>query len=321
MSMNSESIGPFQVPGLYTGDCRKLLQELPDDSVQACVTSPPYWALRDYQVDGQIGLEPSPEEYVDELVAVFREVRRALRPDGTLWVNLGDTYITETSGVDTKDPLHRGRARRSRRPNRRTRPGLKHKDMVGAPWLVAFALRADGWYLRADIVWSKTNPMPETVGDRPTRSHEYIFLLTKSSQYYYDAEAITEPVSGTAHPRGRGVHPKSRAPDSGIKANESFGAAVRGLVDRRNKRSVWTVPSAPFKGAHFATFPIALIEPCILAGSRVGDLVLDPFFGSGTTGAAAEKHERRWLGFDINGSYARLAAERTAQQTLPGTSV
>jgi len=192
--------------------------------------------------------------------------------------------------------------------------GQKAKDLLGIPWRVAFALQAAGWYLRSDIIWSKPNPIPESVTDRPTKAHEYIFLLSKQERYYYDAEAIKESVSGTAHARGSGVHPKSAEPGSGIKQNSSFSAAVRHLVDDRNKRSVWHVATQPYSGSHFATFPEALIEPCILAGSRPGDLVLDPFIGSGTVGAVCERFGRRWVGTDLN--YQGLAKKRTKQRGL-----
>jgi DNA modification methylase len=339
--------------GHYVGDCRALLREMPDACVQTCVTSPPYWGLRDYGADGQIGLEESPEAYVEQLVEVFREVRRTLRDDGTLWLNLGDSYAHDNRGghsgasaaLDGRrnaGATHRAADARGGKPR-----GYKHKDLIGQPWMVAFALRADGWYLRADIIWHKANPMPESVTDRPTKAHEYLFLFAKSERYYYDAAAVREPLTGGAKPRGHGVNPKAAANAVGSKQNSSYSAAISGYRagntkrniasgsegDRpsdhlgrgvpwedtdglRNRRSVWTTTSQPYAGAHFATFPPALIEPCVLAGSRVGDIVLDPFFGSGTTGAVAEKHGRRWIGFDINPEYSELAKERTAQRSL-----
>jgi DNA modification methylase len=315
--------------GHYVGDCRALLDDLPESCVQTCVTSPPYWGLRDYGRDGQIGLEPTPDAYVAALVEVFRGVRRALRDDGTLWLNLGDSYAggghgaqgpTTLSGLSTNtadrrtarpgNPEKNGGA--SNRNGLGIVAGLKPKDLVGIPWLVAFALRADGWYLRQDIIWAKPNPMPESVTDRCTKAHEYLFLLSKSERYFYDAKAIKE---ASADPEGSAARYESEF--GGAKARASVGQGMREFDGTRNKRSVWTVASQPYDGAHFATFPPKLIEPCILAGSRPGDLVLDPFFGSGTTGAVAEKHGRRWIGFDINDEYARLAKERTAQRSLP----
>jgi DNA modification methylase len=300
--------------------------------VQTVVTSPPYWGLRDYGVSGQIGLEPTPDEYVATMVGVFREVRRVLRDDGTVWLNLGDSYANdgkyggETGGKQAYlDDNSRKRCGREKRIT-----GLKAKDLIGIPWRVAFALQADGWYLRSDIVWAKPNPMPESVTDRPTRSHEYIFLLSKRERYFYDADAIREPVSGTANGRGAGVNPKAfgansrvmqdREPSHSnarkIKQNESFSAACRGLVDERNKRSVWAVNSEPTPEAHFATFPQKLIEPCILAGARAGDLVLDPFLGSGTVGRVCERLGRRWVGLELSDAYIGIAENRTAQRGL-----
>ena len=306
---------------LVQADARHL--PLRDESVQCVVTSPPYWGLRDYGTLGQLGLEPTPEEYVANMVEVFREVRRVLRPGGTLWLNLGDSYAASRSGPigastlmgDKHHAQHESRKAKEAagRPNSRWRfdPwGLKPKDLVGIPWRVAFALQMDGWYLRSDIIWHKPNPMPESVGDRPTKAHEYLFLLTKSERYFYDADAIKEPVSGTAHARGSGVHPKSAPAGSGVRANESFSAAVRELVDERNKRDVWTVASRPYSGAHFATFPEALVEPCIKAGSRPGDVVLDPFNGSGTTGRVALRLGRSYVGTDISREYLAEQAVR-----------
>ncbi len=302
----------------YVGDCRTLLRDLPDACVQTCVTSPPYWGLRDYGNPGQIGLEPTPELYVAALVEVFREVRRVLRDDGTLWLNLGDSYASAAGGYDESGSVGAtsdGRISRKTQAavvahrGRKPPSGLKPKDLVGIPWMTAFALRADGWYLRSDIIWSKPNPMPESVTDRPTKAHEYLFLLTKSERYHYDAEAIAERAVSESRPRDMTAVKSARstpgAPHAGT-LGENDGS--------RNKRSVWTVASQPYDGAHFATFPPKLIEPCILAGSRPGDLVLDPFFGSGTTGEVAEKHGRRWIGFDLG--YEDLAKERTAQRSL-----
>jgi DNA modification methylase len=262
------------------GDCRDVLRTLPAASVQTVVTSPPYFGLRDYGVDGQIGLEESPRQFIKEMVRVFREVRRVLRDDGTLWLNLGDSYAGGGRGPDTGSTLGGGRKsqdesrKAARKRGARVPAGLKRKDLIGMPWAVAFALRDDGWYLRRDIVWQKMNVTPECVFDRPTSEHEYVFLLTKRPDYFYDYDAITEPVSGTSHPRGHGRHPKSATPSSAsgrVKANSSFSTAVRGLVAKRNARSVWSIPSAPFSESHFATFPPELPRRCILAGtSEVG---------------------------------------------------
>jgi DNA modification methylase len=311
------------------GDCREVMATLPAESVQTCVTSPPYWGLRDYGVPGQLGLEKTPDEYVAKMVEVFREVRRVLRNDGTLWLNLGDSYAagpmsaSEIAGKRSGGTLN-GRygavdnvamaQRRSPVP-----PGLKPKDLVGIPWRVAFALQADGWYLRSDIIWHKPNPMPESVTDRPTKAHEYLFLLTKSERYYYDADAISEESETGAHHaryhmadvRANGYRNKN--------AEHSMGKGHGGLQAltgdpmRRNRRSVWTVATRPYKGAHFATFPPKLIEPCILAGCPVGGTVLDPFGGSGTTGAVAEQHGRNAILIELNASYLPLQRERLAK--------
>lgn len=271
------------------------LPKIPDESVHTVVTSPPYWQLRDYQVEGQLGLEKNMEEYVSKIVGGFREVRRVLRKDGTLWLNMGDSYASNwpcnRRSVIGQGSIPDGK-RKSRPPRMGT--GLKEKDLVGMPWMIAFALRADGWYLRTEIIWNKRNCMPESVYDRPTRCHEYVFLLAKSERYFYDAEAIKEPVAGTAHARGSGVNPKADIPtgwDLGkgghrklvgryinrghdpqhgrrkVKQNKSYSAAVVSLVAFKNKRSVWTIGAQAFKGAHFATFPPKLVEPCILAGT------------------------------------------------------
>lgn len=267
---------------LFVGDCLQTLRALSDQSIHCCVTSPPYFGLRDYGVEGQIGLEPTPDEFVAALVAVFREVRRVLRDDGTLWLNLGDSYARPPAkggsgpGGKNRDWYgdNYGKARGAAIPD-----GLKDKDLIGIPWRVAFALQADGWYLRQDIIWNKPNPMPEPVKDRFTKAHEYIFLLSKSSRYYFDSEAM-----------------KERAAGGGV----------------RNRRDVWTVATKPFKGAHFATFPPDLIEPCILAGCPVGGTVLDSFMGAGTTALVAERNQRRWVGCELNPEYADMALDRIA---------
>jgi DNA modification methylase len=317
------------------GDCREVLQTLPDQSVHCCVTSPPYWGLRDYGIEAQIGRENSPDEFVAEMVAVFREVRRVLRDDGTLWLNLGDTYQNakgQSGGVDPKQPARR----HGLRPNDVSIPGLKPKDLIGVPWLAAFALRADGWYLRQDIIWSKPNPMPESVQDRCTKSHEYIFMLSKSRQYYYDIEAIKEPMSLSSVTRlsqdVEGQAGSDRVPgktNGAMKAvgktdkqrghgrrhagfNERWDAMERAeqCSGMRNKRSVWSVATQPFSEAHFATFPPELVEPCIKAGCPAGGIVLDPFGGAGTTGLVADRLGRDAILIELNPEYAAIAQRR-----------
>ncbi len=423
----------------------EVLRQIPSECIQTCVTSPPYWGLRDYGFAGQRGLEPTPELYVAGMVQVFREVRRALKKDGTLWVNMGDCYSQGAKGnsgeIRPSDRQATNLGSLSTRqggalgPNRTKRiMGLKPKDLIGMPWMLAFALRADGWYLRRDIIWAKGNCMRESVKDRPTTSHEYLFLLSKSARYYYDADAIKEPCSADTHARyargrsdnhkyadggpgnqtiarsmdhmavrpanwhnsprykgqypaspalpesykgslpgrkddlgqdrrslrdrrplchgkelmrdaqglrvgsrmGRepgwrqrlreampsggtaaseaGVHPKSAAPGSGIRANESFEAAIGDIVEMRNKRSVWHINSKGYKEAHFATFPPALVEPCILAGSRPGDVVLDPYGGSGTVAIVARSLGRRFILIDAKPEYCDMAERRLAKK-------
>lgn len=304
---------------LLVGDCREQMRALPDRSVQTCVTSPPYFGLRDYGVDGQLGLEPTPTEFVAAMVEVFREVWRVLADDGTLWVNLGDSYAssprgnkpgdTSTSSLTNpkrQDSLGRGRMDTAKAS------GLAHKQLIGVPWRVAFALQEDGWYLRQDIIWHKPNPMPESVRDRCTKAHEYIFMLSKSPRYYFNAEAVKEPVaeSTTARLAQPTLHTQVGSARVPGKTNGNMKAVGNG--ETRNKRSVWTVTTKPFKGAHFATFPPDLIEPCILAGSRPGDTVLDPFGGSGTTAGAALKHGRNAVLCELNPEYAALVPDRIA---------
>lgn len=290
---------------IYLGNALDVLKEMPSESVHCCVTSPPYWGLRDYGVDEQIGLEASPEEYVSKIVEVFREVRRVLRVDGTLWVNLGDSY---SSGGRTTTTVQTVRGNCSQEAVRatNTRPpvidSVKAKDLVGVPWMTAFALRADGWYLRSDIIWHKPNPMPESVTDRPTKSHEYLFLMSKSWRYYYDAGAIKEE---SVYPNDDRV---SRSNESQKRMPTELHAGIRPRIKsrcypKRNKRSVWTVATQPFSGAHFATFPPSLIEPCVLAGCPVGGTVLDPFFGAGTTGVVSYKLDRKFIGIELSQKY------------------
>jgi DNA modification methylase len=294
---------------ILQGDVCERLASLPAESVQTCVTSPPYWGLRDYGHDGQIGLESTPAEYVTRLVEVFAEVHRVLRDDGTLWLNLGDSYAANRS---YQVPSTKGGPKHSDSQSAGGKGsvvplGMKPKDLVGIPWMVAFALRDYGWYLRSEIIWHKPNPMPESVTDRPTKSHEQIFLFSKSARYYYDAEAIKEASEYPDDDR------KSRSSLSDKRTPTSMVAGLRpgsATYATRNKRSVWTVPTQPYPEAHFATYPEALIEPCILAGSKPGDLVLDPFTGSGTTGAVAIRHQRSFVGTELNPAYIELARRR-----------
>ena len=301
-------------------DCLLALRDLPDESVNCCVTSPPYYALRDYGMDAQIGREDSPEEYIRRLVLVFREVRRVLTEDGTLWLNIADTYCgTGNKGgyLDPKNP--KGRNGQSVSLARRASE-CKQKDMIGIPWLLAFALRADGWYLRSDIIWCKANPMPESCKDRPSRCYEHVFLLTKSKKYYYDALAIAEPIAeGTAarYKGGRSASSKyaEEIPGQGkvqkLNAARSAGTITDADISPvRNARDVWHINTVPYKGGHFAAYPPKLAERCILAGCPRGGIVLDPFFGSGTTGLAAVKNDRRYIGIELNAEYCELAKER-----------
>ena len=301
-------------------DCLLALRDLPDESVNCCVTSPPYYALRDYGMDAQIGREDSPEEYIRRLVLVFREVRRVLTEDGTLWLNIADTYCgTGNKGgyLDPKNP--KGRNGQSVSLARRASE-CKQKDMIGIPWLLAFALRADGWYLRSDIIWCKANPMPESCKDRPSRCYEHVFLLTKSKKYYYDALAIAEPIAeGTAarYKGGRGASSKyaEEIPGQGKVQKLNSARAAGTITDAdispvRNARDVWHINTIPYKGRHFAAYPPKLAERCILAGCPRGGIVLDPFFGSGTTGLAAVKNDRHYIGIELNAEYCELAKER-----------
>jgi len=277
---------------ILVGDCRQVLATLPEASVQCVVTSPPYFGLRDYSVMGQIGREATVEEYVGQMVSVFRGVRRVLRDDGTVWLNLGDSYAS-------------GRM-----------DGLKPKDLIGIPWRVAFALQADGWYLRSDIIWHKPNPMPERVTDRPTKAHEYLFLLTKAARYFYDADAVREPfVTENGMGWAKAVKTQDTMKIGGDNRRQqsmagSGMASMRPGIGGRNRRTVWTIATRATKDAHFATFPPALIEPCIKAGSKTGDVVLDPFAGAGTTLLVAERLGRDSIGIELNPTYADMAASR-----------
>ena len=367
---------------LLLGNCLDVLSTLPESSVQCCVTSPPYWGLRDYgtakweggdvkcdhspekrggrfatevsakqasntgsgtmsarecpcgaiRIDAQLGLEETPVAYVENMVAVFRAVRRVLRDDGTLWLNLGDSYSGAAGGNNRGEGAGGGKERGKAMgfgtlPKRKDlEGGLKHKDLAGIPWRVAFALQADGWWLRQDIIWHKPNPMPESVTDRCTKSHEYIFLLTKSAKYFYDSEAVKErgamvagDSAGSSQRDTQETHGLGGG-NSGINlAKQKLAAELQeNGYSMRNKRSVWTVTIKPFKGAHFATFPPDLIEPCILAGSAPNTLVLDPFNGAGTTGVVAVQHGRRYIGIELNPEYLEMSRKRI-QRTIDGT--
>jgi DNA modification methylase len=346
---------------ILIGDCRKRLRELSDGSAHCCVCSPPYFGLRDYGVDGQMGLEPTPDEFVAGMVEVFREVRRVLRDDGTLWLNIGDSYAGARAGPQgetgqmadrsvaaarcrqaSEEMIVRGKrdAKRWGGGNNRSGGEIKNKDMIGIPWMLAFALRADGWYLRQEIIWSKSNPMPESVGDRCTKAHEHVFLLSKSPRYHFDQDAILEDASPNTHARvsqdvanqigSARAHaggktngnmkavlrsPKTVANAAGSRNNESFSNVVSGLVlPKRNKRSVWEVATQPFSEAHFATYPPALIEPCILAGCPKGGTVIDPFGGAGTTGLVADRLQRDAILIELNPEYAEIARKRIASE-------
>jgi len=303
------------------GDCRDTMRRWAAEGVKAqmCVTSPPYFGLRDYGHDGQIGLEQTPDEYIANMVEVFRCVRDVLADDGTLWLNIGDSYCSTAPGTRNAPQSKGSKTEAGQWANARpkTPRGMKPKDLIGIPWALAFALRADGWYLRQDIIWHKPNPMPESVRDRCTKAHEYVFLLSKSERYFYDHEAAKEPAvggqTGAAASFKRNGSKRERAiPGQGYGTHRPDRDDVQYSGETRNRRSVWTVATRPYRGAHFATFPPALIEPCILAGSRPGDVVLDPFMGSGTTAAVAIQHGRQYLGCELNQDYGTLQAERIA---------
>ncbi|HHM6458666.1 TPA: site-specific DNA-methyltransferase [Pseudomonas aeruginosa] len=313
---------------IRVGDCLDALRAMPDQSFHCCITSPPYFGLRDYGMPGQIGLEQTPAEFVTRLVEVFREVRRVLRDDGTLWLNIGDSYSNigkwggATSGKHAK-ALH-GEQQSSCREKRDSESlgatGLKPKDLIGIPWRLAFALQDDGWYLRQDIIWHKPNPMPESVRDRCTKAHEYVFMLSKSPRYYYDHEAVKEDAVSD-HPSGNGFKRDARESyknlDGTARGNDEQWTGVGG---KRNRRSVWTVPTAGFKGAHFATFPPDLIRPCVLAGAPRGGLVLDPFGGAGTTALVAMQEGRRSVLLELNPEYASIARHRLAAAWREGAA-
>jgi DNA modification methylase len=305
---------------IINGCCLDVLKTLPDCSVNCCITSPPYYGLRDYGVAGQIGLEETPEKYVQKLVDVFREVSRVLKDDGTLWLNLGDSYWNNFGGGSPSCSTGNREALKARgRHNKPKSDIYKIKDLIGIPWMVAFALRADGWYLRQDIIWHKPNPMPESVKDRCTKSHEYVFLMSKSKKYYYDADAIKEPQADVSMARAkRGVSDDNKWTDGAAGQTPHSISQHRNndqnrcVSETRNKRSVWTVNTSPCKEAHFATFPKKLIEPMILAGCPKGGVVLDPFIGSGTTGMVAVSLQRKYIGIELNKEYCEeIAGKRT----------
>jgi site-specific DNA-methyltransferase (adenine-specific) len=303
---------------IIQGDCREALKQIDADSVHTCVTSPPYFGLRRYsESELEIGTEDEVEEYVNALVAVFREVRRCLRPDGTLWLNLGDSYMAQKNVAPPPQTIGGQRDMPTAIPgNRREQKGLKHKDLIGIPWRVAFALQADGWWLRQDIIWSKPNPMPESVTDRCTKSHEYIFLLSKKSHYYYDHEAIKE--AAVTAPTSRDKEGEGYQADYPHGPRFSKGERVWGADGKKNKRSVWTVNTKGYKGAHFAVYPKNLILPCILAGCPEGGTVLDPFTGSGTTAVVALENNRNFVGTELNPEYIQLAENRIKEE-IPTT--
>ena len=284
---------------ILQGDVIEKLKEIESGTVQCVVTSPPYWGLRDYGTNGQLGLEETPEEYVQKMVEVFQQIKRVLKHDGTVWLNLGDSYAGGSGGYNPKYEKNI----------------LKPKDLVGIPWRVTFALQADGWYLRQDIIWHKPNPMPESITDRCTKSHEYIFLLTKSARYFYDADAIKEE-SETQWEIGQRMRLAQVASAGGAISGGTGETVSSGTT--RNKRSVWTINFKPYKDAHFAVFPPKLPELCIKAGSQEGDIILDPFFGSGTTGYVAQRLGRKWIGIELNPEYIKIAEKRFDQYELFG---
>lgn len=310
----SPKLGKYR---LYEGDVMAGLAKIPDGKIQCCVTSPPYYGLRDYGHDGQIGLEETPEEYVTKLVKVFREVRRVLQDDGTLWLNVGDSYAGSwgnagghNRGKGTQREIVNGSAVKDQadRNGNFVPPGkygfkdlgIKAKDLIGIPWRLAFALQADGWYLRQDIIWAKPNPMPESVRDRCTKAHEYVFLMTKNSRYFYNFDAMQEPAvcAGQSRGKSRNISP------------EGMTEMAAKQYDTRNRRSVWSINTRPYKEAHFATMPPALAEICVVAGSLPGSVVLDPFGGSGTTAEVAMRHGRNVVLCELNPEYCEIARKR-----------
>jgi len=334
---------------ILCGDCLEVMRGWPDGCVHCCVTSPPYWGLRDYGVDAQLGREKTPDEYVAKMVEVFREVRRVLRDDGTLWLNLGSSYTS--GGWKTYGPIIAGTKQASHAEIKRTAradmpPGFKPKDMVPIPWMVALALQKDGWYLRCDIIWAKPNPMPESVMDRPTKAHEYLFLLSKKPRYFYDAEAVKEPMSDATYQRlsQKTFDQQTGGPKDTKTGNRSHRKALRNQREKlirqekwkdrfigyeewkqtnggRNKRSVWTIPTEPFRATHFATFPLALVRPCIRAGCPKDGIVLDPFGGSGTVGQVAAEEGRNYVLIELNPEYIEIAQTHRLEAVETGVPV
>ena len=307
----------MELDTIFCGDALDVLRTLPDDSVHCCITSPPYYALRDYGAEGQIGRENTPAQYVERLTEVFSEVRRVLRPNGTLWLNIADTYAGKGNQGDSVDPKYpNGRTGQTVAINRKVE-GCKAKDMIGIPWMLAFALRDTGWYLRSDIIWQKANPMPESCKDRPSRCYEHIFLMAKSRKYYFNAEAIAEPVTESTPMRMRRKFGKNKY-SAGIPGQthqhlndyRPNGYAEEDIPLLRNKRDVWQINSVPYKGAHFAAYPPKLVETCLLAGCPPDGIVLDPFLGSGTTAAVAKQMGRHYIGIELNPDYCTLAEQR-----------
>ena len=300
---------------IITGDCIAGMKTLPDGCIHTCVTSPPYFGLRSYEGgDEEIGQEETVEEYVQKMVEVFREVRRIMRDDGTLWLNLGDSYMAAKNCAPPPQTIggQRGMPTDFVPGNRKDQKGLKTKDLIGIPWRVAFALQADGWWLRQDIVWHKPNPMPESVTDRCTRAHEYIFMLSKKSHYYYDHEAIKE--AAVSAPHAPGNKNRTQPEDKGARDPALEPERLWGADGKKNKRSVWTVNTKGYKGAHFAVYPKELITPCVLAGSPVGGTVFDPFTGSGTTAVVALNNGRNYVGTELNPEYVKIAEDRIREE-------
>ncbi len=309
---------------LLCGDVLEVLKTFPDDHVQCVITSPPYWGLRDYGVEGQIGLEKTPEEYVGKIVEVFREIRRVLKKGGTCWLNLGDSYAgggavsqKQTDNDIRYSTVGNAKAKVQRRAG--TVVNLKPKNLIGIPWRVAFALQSDGWYLRQDIIWHKPNPMPESVTDRCTKAHEYVFLLTKSGKYYYNADAIKEQLQESSIRRNQtgwnGNEDRGFVGGAQNHMSKYLGSDKAKNETHRNKRSVWTVSTQPYKEAHFATFPEKLIEPMIFAGTQEKDTILDPFMGSGTVAYMCERYDRQWVGIELSKEYCKLATKRIEQES------
>ena len=298
---------------IINGNSLEVLKSLPDNSIDCCVTSPPYYALRDYGCDGQIGLEETPEKYIESLCDVFSEVRRVLTPEGTLWLNIGDSY--NGNKVGNTEVVKNKKVSESNDFHKKLWGGAKPKDLIGIPWMLAFALRSQGWYLRQDIIWHKPNPMPESVTDRCTKSHEYIFLLSKSQKYYFDYESIMEPCADQERnnfqsgSRANGINKDRNDNDLGERS-KTWKPKTIDNQKVRNKRSVWEVNTKPCKEAHFATYPFELIKPCILAGCPENGIVLDPFMGSGTTAIVARSLNRNYLGVELNPEYIKIAHKR-----------